>query len=278
MISHLPMFLRVAIGVVIAAVIAAGQKRPVESMTTDYPFIQLGAPIQVAGVTLNVDKLDLADRVTLVNLSSKTVVRYQLGWIYREQGADVQGDFQLGRVSDILLRPNSATTTGSQGIGMNTAASIFKQRGIQKGEVVIGVVYVQFDDGSQWNYPLTVKRRFEQREDPGLREKIAPLIQQERARLKSIGAIPRRTNSNASCANANRSGSLWNTFTSALRNWTQPVQVQAQSCDRCWTVVCNPGTKTCNASGAGTCSNDPCIYGCTTACGVVPTCCPGCGC
>lgn len=185
MIPHLSPLSRVALSIVSTVFIAAGQKGAVESLTTDYPFMQVGAPVQVAGVRLNVDKLDLADAVTLVNVSNKTVVRYQLGWIYRQQGTDAQGDFQVGRVSDILLRPNTATTTGSQGLGMNTAAGIFKQRGIRNGEVVIGVVYVQFEDGSQWSYPLDIKRAFEQKEDPALRQKIAPLIEQERARLKS---------------------------------------------------------------------------------------------
>lgn len=227
----------------------------VESMTHDFPQFLPGAPLQVVGVTLNVARMDLADDVTLINLSDRPITHCTLGWVYRQQGDDAPGEIAIGRLLEVNLLPMSIATVGSQGIGFNSARAIFIARGITRGEVVVGVVYARFRDGGEWNYQLSSKRRFEQQDDEALRNRIRPFLLEDRARRTALRRpVIRSISAGSGCrVRLNEkpmpaTGSVWNDFLEAFFGWFKPATVHAMQCNQCWVTVCNPSNKICTIS------------------------------
>ena len=56
--------------------------------------------------------------------------------------------------------------------------------GISHGVVSAGIVYAKFEDGTEWSYPLAIKRRFETEEDPGLIQRMRPALEQLHRQLR----------------------------------------------------------------------------------------------
>lgn len=177
--------------VLLAAIVAAAIAQPkclmgqatFESMQVVPASFQTGAPLHVVGTGLDQNRLDLADQVILMNASDKMIVSCRLGWIYRRANElESTGPWAVGRPIELRLNPNSLATVGSQGIGFNAARDVFKKNGIAKGEVVVGVVEVGFQDGTSWTYPLAQKGRFEVKQDPNLGERLRVLLEAEKAK------------------------------------------------------------------------------------------------
>jgi hypothetical protein len=72
--------------------------------------------------------------------------------------------------------PSSASTASSVRLA---AATYFSGKGIKQKGVVVGVTHVRFVDGSEWNYPLEAKGRFEEQPDEKLDQKIRDLTEKQ---------------------------------------------------------------------------------------------------
>ncbi len=86
---------------------------------------------------------------------------------------------------DLNLAPGDWTAVGRQGIRLTDVYRTLNHFQAPQGEVVIGAVFVQFEDGSTWSYSLPAKNRFEKTDDPGIQERLAPIIEQLRERAEA---------------------------------------------------------------------------------------------
>ncbi len=199
--------LRCAAGVAMAVglVLPCIGQATVESMQVVPAVIQVDAPMQVIATTLDMNRMDFGDSITLMNTSDKLILSWRLGWIYRKANEDTSGTWAVGRPIELRLSPNSLATVGSQGIGFSAARDVFKKNGIAKGEIVVGVVEVRFQDGTQWSYPLGQKGRFDFHEDQQLRDRIRVLMEKEQQGKGTQAKGKTNTHSGNLCtANSNR--------------------------------------------------------------------------
>ena len=152
----------------------------VKSVRADFPFVQKDSPLQILGMRSSI--YDLAEQVHVVNLSNKTIVRLQLGWTVGARGQSPAPAAFLGLPADLNLAPGEWTTLGRQGVTLTDVYRTLNHFRLPEGEVILGVVYVRFQDGSEWSYGLQGRNRFEQTDDAGIRERVAPIIEQLRSR------------------------------------------------------------------------------------------------
>ena len=146
----------------------------VQGVSVDWPFFQDGAPLQVIGVRMA--GLDFLTQVVLVNTSDRTIVKYQLGWIVTDRDKGGPGTPFLSLPSDAVLKPWEVEEAGRQGATFSSVIDDLKSRGIRKGKVVVGVTYVKFEDGTEWHYPLALRRQFISKPDPALYLRLNPII------------------------------------------------------------------------------------------------------
>ena len=253
----------------------------VESMQVVPAVIQAEAPMQVIATTLDLNRMDFGDSITLMNTSDKMIVSCRLGWIYRKANEDTAGPWAVGNPIEVRLSPSLLATVGCQGIGFSAARDVFKKNEIAKGEVVVGVVEVRFQDGTQWTYPLGQKGRFDFHEDQQFKDAYA-CSWRKNSKTKARKPKVRQTRTAGMCALrvVRPQPGLFASALDSLRGWVSPTSVRAQSgCHVCWFLVCNPASAHCNNSGGSSCTTSPCMGGydqCFVACGVIPSGCPGC--
>lgn len=152
----------------------------VKSVRADFPFVQKDSPLQILGMRSSV--YDLAEQVHVANISGKTIVRLQLGWTIGARGQSPAPAAFLGMPMDLNLAPGDWTTLGRQGVTLSDVYRTLNQYRVPMGEVVLGAVFVQFEDCSTWSYGLLGKNRFEKTDDPGIQERLAPILEQLRER------------------------------------------------------------------------------------------------
>lgn len=152
----------------------------VKSVRADIPFVQKDSPLQILGMRSSI--YDLAEQVHVANISGKKIVRLQLGWTIGARGQSPAPASFLGMPMDLNLAPGEWTTLGRQGITLTDVYRTLNHFQAPQGEVVLGAVFVQFEDGSTWSYGLPGKNRFEKTDDPGIQERLAPIIEQLRQR------------------------------------------------------------------------------------------------
>jgi hypothetical protein len=157
------------------------------SIRTDFAYPQKDAPLQVVGVTLNLDgAADLCQKVTIVNTSEKTVTRVQVGWVISDvrNAADGRGTVAYGPVFKINLPPSEVMNVGPQGATLASADKAAKDLGISHATILVGVVYTEFADGSEWYYPLKERKSFVEHSDPTLLQKIGPKVREFQSGVK----------------------------------------------------------------------------------------------
>jgi len=226
-------------------------------------FLQAGAPLLVIGSSCG--ELDFFARVWLVNVSERTIVKYQLGWVVGDRERPGPGTPFLAQAFDIILKPWEVERTGRQGANFSDVIELLKSEGIRNGVVTVGVVYVKFEDGTEWSYPLTGRGRFESEYNPELQRKLDPILKKVGEEIKElIKAEPA-----APTSSATRPGIFARVLTWA-RNFFSLPRVWASPEDCLW-LVCNPGLAYCE-SGGKWCSRWPCdLGGCGFAdCGAIP--------
>lgn len=178
----------------------------VEGMSAGFLDFQEDSPLQVIGVELG--NLDLLHSVMVVNISERTITKYQLGWVVTDRSAaSPAGTPFLGSPCDTVLKPWETHECGRQGANFSTVLEDLKSRRIRVGRVTVGVVQVRFEDGSEWSYPFTERKQFVGVEpDPSYRLKLDPILKQllEKEKLTSRDDA----NQPLSCAPRPRKGVL----------------------------------------------------------------------
>ena len=102
---------------------------------------------------------DFVNSVEVKNVSGKTIVRYQLGWIFRAaepatvgfvDGNETYGSF-LGNPVQANLGPSSSDVAPPQGVlPMDTAPLLDSKHASEHVFIVLGVTRVEFKDGTTW--------------------------------------------------------------------------------------------------------------------------------
>jgi len=167
-------------GLLSLGVLLAGFAQPtycqgqVRGVAADFAECQPGSPLQVISVT--VGGRDFAMSATVVNISDRTIVGYQLGWVVADKTKRGPGAVFLGPQADTRLRPGESEKAGRQGATFSSTAETLKRAGISSGVVIVGVVAVRMEDGTSWSYPLLYRHQFEEKPDPAMLEKLMPAI------------------------------------------------------------------------------------------------------
>ena len=251
-------------------------------MYIDFPVFQEGAPLVVVGVSGSISRLDLANEVDLVNVSDKTITGYQLGWVITGDKQAGPGVPFYGMRLDANLRPGELLTTSGQGVTFSSVQATRRSGNWTSARVVIGVVYVKFEGGKEWSYPLWSMRSFPEKDDPVLHQRIDPIVKalidrknaQKARQSSSIRKPGFLMPTKSSCSSARNSlAALFDSVFSLLE--ATPMHA---ACTPCWLVVCNPAFRQCNNDDPdpGVCFSTPCPLDgfCNYAqCGFIPTCC-----
>lgn len=248
-------------------------------MAIDFPVFQENAPLVVIAVAGSVSKLDMANEVDLLNVSDKTIVGYQLGWVISGGNQAGRGVPFYGMRFDANLKPGEALTSSGQGASFSMVQTTRSLNHWSSALIVIGVVYVKFEDGSEWVYPLSIKRSFPEKDDPTLHQRVDPVVKSliERKRAQHHAGQTQLKQGKAGCASAK---GFLTSFIDAVFSWIEPTPLYA-GCVPCWFVVCNPAFRQCNNNDpdSGLCFNTPCELDgpCNYArCAYIPSCTPDC--
>ena len=87
----------------------------VESMQVVPAVIQAEAPMQVIATTLDLNRMDFGDSITLMNTFDKMIVSCRLGWIYRKANEDTAGPWAVGLSDRGTLEPQLISDSGQSG-------------------------------------------------------------------------------------------------------------------------------------------------------------------
>ncbi len=163
-----------------AAAFQAAQAGIVRKVRTDMAFVQKDSPLQVMGMRSSI--YDLAEQVHIANVSGKTIVRAQLGWTMDGCGKAPARAAFVGLPMDLNLAPGQWTTVGRPGITLTDTYRVLNNLSEACGEIIVGVVYVEFSDGGRWNYNLAGTNRFEITKSPEIVDRLSQALKEMRER------------------------------------------------------------------------------------------------
>lgn len=133
-----------------------------------------GSPLRIISETMN--NTDLCAHVSFLNVSNRPILRAKLGWIVADAQNSSHAVPFLGTPFDLNLAPGGIEDVGRQGATVSVVRETLEKLGTTHGTLTVGVVYVKFQDGSEWSYPLAQKRAFGP--DAPLPEQFAPAVSQ----------------------------------------------------------------------------------------------------
>ena len=150
----------------------------IRSITLDYLPFQKNAPVRIVGGRSSSE--NFVEEAYVINVTDRPVVACRVGWVVQrvqtqngrrviEDRASLSAAFQGGRFETVLL-PMEERTLGKPVLSMDEVEAALDSQGIEVGAVSLGIVYVRFEDGGEWSYPLGAKRRFETERDPALHQ------------------------------------------------------------------------------------------------------------
>lgn len=157
----------------------------VKKIRADMAFVQKGSPLQVMGIRSSI--YDLAEQVHVANVSARTIVRAQLGWTVDGCGKAPPRTAFVGLPMDMKLEPGQWMTIGRQGITLTDTYQVLNHLGEACGEVIVGVVFVEFSDGSRWSYPLGGKNRFEVTDSKEIIDRLSQPLREMREKIQGSG-------------------------------------------------------------------------------------------
>lgn len=214
-------FVRIAVLALLAfpaGAFQAVQPGIVKKLRTDMAFVQKDSPLQVMGMRSSI--FDLAEQVHIANVSGKTIVRAQLGWTVDGCGKAPARAAFAGLPMDLNLAPGQWTTVGRQAITLTDTYRVLNELKEACGEAIVGVVYVEFSDGSKWSYSLIGRNRFETTESPEILERLSQPLREMREQTFAA--------SNPPLAKAGpQAGSAWSKLVASIRCWLNPLTAAA---------------------------------------------------
>lgn len=213
----------------------------VEKMKSDFLDYQKDSPLQIIGKGGN--KKDLLESLDVVNASERTIVRYQLGWVTTDMKSRGLGEPFLGPVVDATIRPLQYHQTKIQGATFDRVLRSLNDQGIRHGLVLAGVTYVKFEDGSEWSYPLNLKRQFISLDPPeGYRVRINPILLKLIENIKEQDQKTGKSESGLACSSQHpEPQGFFASSLKKLQRFFRPTSVQASG--GCYAWVCNPGLR-----------------------------------
>jgi hypothetical protein len=219
-------------------VIAAGRS----VSAADFAFVQKDSPLQIIGA--RADLKESYNRVTVINVSSQTILRAQFGWTLSDQEKQMQvAAIGYGPPVDLNLPPLEIARVGAQGATHSIITE--KMRAVQTKhvELTLGVIYVKFQDGTEWRYPVAERKGFIQVDDPALLQRIRPKVQEFRANNGLLGKSSKACPIGVKASSTPPMGLLAR-IAKAFESFNlfNPPAVHA---DYPWTFVCDPATRHC---------------------------------
>jgi hypothetical protein len=170
--------------VAVSLLLQAGAAAQQGSMGLRTPIVP-GSPLQKAGAVFNETEL----RVLLVNVSDREVTETVLGLVLEDGAGAVPATTQSGRVCKAKVAPGGFLVVPGADNGFDSAVLYFRDKGITKKEVTVGVTRVRFADGSEWTYPLEAKGHFEVQPGDKLAQRIESLKKKQFGDVYPEGAL-----------------------------------------------------------------------------------------
>jgi hypothetical protein len=102
-----------------------------------------------------------------------------MGVVMEDTSSQVQLGTRVGNACSTPVPADGFLVITEGNAGYDAAASYFSSNGIKQKGVTVGVTQVRFADGSEWNYPLEAKGRFEEQPDEKLNQKIRDLTEKQ---------------------------------------------------------------------------------------------------
>lgn len=145
--SALPCFAQTSDLTVLA--LAADQTTRLDGKPSDQPLLCISVRIRFGR--------DLLDGVRVQNVSQNEIVRYRLAWRAMGRSADdasdTSYDLSYGRDIATSLKPGEKEVSPPQGVIPQDFRALLKTKGVSADVILlVGVVYVRFVDGTEWNY------------------------------------------------------------------------------------------------------------------------------
>lgn len=126
---------------------------------------QSDAPVRI--VSLKKTLRDQLAEITVENASEKVVSRYQLGWVIIKPsecpGRPMEPIVNLPPREVVGVGPGNTDSTGSYGLRTRQLLELAVRENTNLLLVQVGVVRVEFEDGSNWTYDLAEKKIFDPR-------------------------------------------------------------------------------------------------------------------
>jgi hypothetical protein len=161
--------------VIVALLIPTAVIGQEESFSLKTLHRQTGAPLQVAGALFN----DTSLKVLLLNVSGREITQVTMEVEMEDRSSQAQLGTRSGNSCSTRVPPDGFLVVTEENAGYDAAATCLSGKGIKQKGVVVGVTNVRFADGSEWNYPLEVKGRFEEQPDEKLDQKIRDLTEKQ---------------------------------------------------------------------------------------------------
>ena len=157
----------VAVSVLVPA--AAGQTGSMRLITPP----RADAPLQIVDSMFN----DTTLTVLLVNVSGRPVEEAAMGVVLGDRASPAATVTRTGNACRATVPPDGFLVVTEAHVGFDTADSYFREKGVTKRTATIGLTHVRFAGGTEWNYPLEAKGRFEEQLDPALKDRVQALKQ-----------------------------------------------------------------------------------------------------
>lgn len=202
----------------------------------DFAFVQKDSPLQIVGATSNLQQKDFYSQVLVVNVATRPILRAQFGWIIANKDNEKQVfGIGYGPLVDLNIQPLTVATVGPQGATLSMVSEKAHAAGVPHIKLRLGVIYVKFEDGSEWKYPLAERKVFDQIDDPTLIQKISPKVREFRIKNGMAKNTP------PACTQPNASPKQSSGFMAWLSGLFSVPTVHAQGIY----FVCNPAPRTC---------------------------------
>jgi hypothetical protein len=131
------------------------------------------APLQIVAAMFN----DTMLTVLLVNVSGRPVEEAAMGVVLGDRASPAATVTRTGNACRATVPPDGFLVVTEAHVGFDTADSYFREKGVTKRTATIGLTHVRFAGGTEWNYPLEAKGRFEEQLDPALKDRVQALTQ-----------------------------------------------------------------------------------------------------
>jgi len=125
---------------------------------------QQGCPLKIVGRSMTTE--DLFSRVFVSNDSAQPILRAQLAWTIADINHPEKSVLMTGTIFDLNLPPAGTREVGRQGVAFSVVEETLRSIGAERGGLItLGVVYVGFQNGTEWRHFITAGQTFDPSND-----------------------------------------------------------------------------------------------------------------